>query len=206
MDAMRASGLYDKAVLVVTADHGISFTPGTTLRETDAVRKSPAEIGWVPLFIKAPGQQAGRVDHRNWQQVDLLPTLADYAGVSVPWRIDGVSALRDARPSAEKPFYVDVGKKILLPTQRAAATVLAGPDQTPGLPDLPLRHLIGERVDTLPISATTVTAAAPSLPWSTARCPARCRPGVTWRSRSTAESAPWYRSFPRAEAPRGSSG
>jgi arylsulfatase A-like enzyme len=38
---------------------------------------------WVPLFIKAVDQHDGRVDDRNWQHVDLLPTLADYAKVKV---------------------------------------------------------------------------------------------------------------------------
>jgi arylsulfatase A-like enzyme len=49
---------------------------------------------WVPLFIKEPGQRAAKVDDHNWEHVDLLPTLADYAGVRLPWPVDGRSALR----------------------------------------------------------------------------------------------------------------
>jgi hypothetical protein len=95
---MRERGLLDQAVVVVTADHGISFAPGTAARIIG--RGNDPWVMWVPLFIKEPGQRTGRVDDRNWEQVDLLPTLADYAGVRLPWPVDGRSALR-GEPRAE---------------------------------------------------------------------------------------------------------
>ena len=37
----------------------------------------------VPLFIKLPGQTEGRIDDRNVESVDILPTIADVLGISI---------------------------------------------------------------------------------------------------------------------------
>lgn len=87
---LKEVGLYDRALLVVTADHGASFLrPGEERRHltTDNV----AEIVPVPLLIKAPGQRAGVVDDRLVETIDILPTVAEHAGVEVPWPVDGHS-------------------------------------------------------------------------------------------------------------------
>jgi hypothetical protein len=99
---LRASGLYDRALVVVTADHGISFQPGTHPRVIG--RGNAPGIMWVPLFVKEPGQRRPRVDDRNWEHVDLLPTLADYAQLEVPWAVDGRSALDRPRTTTAKRF------------------------------------------------------------------------------------------------------
>jgi arylsulfatase A-like enzyme len=102
---MRERGLLDQAVVVVTADHGISFAPGTAARIIG--HGNDPWIMWVPLFIKEPGQHTAKVDDRNWEHVDLLPTLADYAGVRLPWPVDGRSALRgEPRTETAKRFVV----------------------------------------------------------------------------------------------------
>jgi hypothetical protein len=105
LTTLQQRGQLEKSVVVVTADHGISFLPGTHPRA--AVQRSLPQLMWVPLFVKAPNQRAGRVDDRNWQHVDLLPTLADYARVQVPWPTDGRSALHGpARTETTKQWYV----------------------------------------------------------------------------------------------------
>jgi hypothetical protein len=101
--SLRASGLYDRALVVVTADHGISFQPGTHPRVIG--RDNAPGVMWVPLFVKEPGQHRPRVDDRNWEHVDLLPTLAGYARVEVPWPVDGRSALGPPRTTAAKRFF-----------------------------------------------------------------------------------------------------
>jgi hypothetical protein len=58
------------------------------------------------LFIKTPGQDGGVVDDRNWEQVDLLPTVADLAGIQVPWKTDGRSQTgRPARTRTTKWWF-----------------------------------------------------------------------------------------------------
>ncbi|MFI7553420.1 sulfatase-like hydrolase/transferase [Micromonospora sediminimaris] len=105
MRTLRASGLWDEALVVVTADHGVSFTKGVQGRGEDAIRAAADEVAWVPLFVKTPGQRSGQVDDRNWQHVDLLPTIADEAAIRLPWRVDGRSARQGPRADAGKVFY-----------------------------------------------------------------------------------------------------
>jgi hypothetical protein len=81
--------MWDKALVLLTADHGVGWTPGEKPRSL-GVRNAP-NLMWVPLFVKAPHQRQGRIDDRNWEQVDLLPTVADLLGVRVPWKMDGLS-------------------------------------------------------------------------------------------------------------------
>jgi hypothetical protein len=88
--------LFDRAILVVTADHGVSFHAGEGRRTTYRNRE---DLAFVPLFVKLPNQRTGRVVDRVVQSIDVLPTIADAAGIDVPWRLDGRSALgsRDLR-------------------------------------------------------------------------------------------------------------
>lgn len=88
-DTLRATGRWDESLIVVTADHGISFHsfPG---REVNDV--ALPDVAYVPLIIKAPGQTEGRVDDTNLMGHDLLPTLADILGVPVTHEVDGLAA------------------------------------------------------------------------------------------------------------------
>jgi hypothetical protein len=94
LDALRAHGLYDRAVIVVAADHGASFTTGEPRRPVNAA--NAGVIAPVPFFVKLPGQKDGRVDDRAVRTIDVLPTIAAAAGVRLPWRADG-------KPAGERP-------------------------------------------------------------------------------------------------------
>lgn len=96
---LEQTGLYDSALLIVTADHGVSHRTGDQRR---AVTKTNfCDIMAVPLFVKAPHQREGRTVDRNVEIIDVLPTIADALDVSIPWPVDGRSAL-DAT-STERP-------------------------------------------------------------------------------------------------------
>ena len=154
--ALRRSGLYDDALVVVTADHGRNFTSGFYKRD---YKGSTPDVLWVPLFIKAPGQRTGKVDDRNWEHADLFPTVADYAGIKVPWRTDGISALRQRRDRQEKWFYPSPGHHVVVDGPGNLAKVLRGWD--PLVPTLP--ELVGRRVDQLPVSDGGPVARVKSL-------------------------------------------
>jgi hypothetical protein len=81
-------GLWDRSLVIALADHGVVFRPG---RSTRAVRGAESDILPIPLFVKYPGQREGRVDRRNAELIDVLPTIADVLDVRVPWTIDGSS-------------------------------------------------------------------------------------------------------------------
>jgi Sulfatase len=110
IERLKQQGIYDQALVVMTADHGNGWTPGERSRSL-TVRNVP-DLMWVPLFVKAPRQHQGRVDDRNFEQVDLLPTLADMLGVPVPWKMDGLSqAGAPARQRGEKWWFDIPGRR-----------------------------------------------------------------------------------------------
>lgn len=164
MRTLRESGLYDDALIVVTADHGGSFTEGVAGREMDAEFRAAPELAWVPLFVKEPGQRAGRVDDRNWEHVDLLPTVADHAGIEVPWRTDGISALRGQRETTDKRFDQQPGQPMTMDGPTLFATVRAGSSARPVWPPLPAAELIGISVDDLTVTGTGPPATVANLP------------------------------------------
>lgn len=89
-------GLYDRALIVVTADHGVSFRGGDKRRTPTPTNLQ--DLAFVPLFVKRPGQEAGEVIARHVRTIDILPTIADALGVDMPWRIDGRSAFTAGTP------------------------------------------------------------------------------------------------------------
>jgi hypothetical protein len=99
LDALRARGVFDDAVIVVTADHGAAFTTGQPRRPANSA--NVGAIAPVPFFVKLPGQRDGRVDDRAVRTIDVLPTIAKAAGVRLPWKADGIPAdERDIDPAA----------------------------------------------------------------------------------------------------------
>ncbi|MEV4537037.1 sulfatase-like hydrolase/transferase [Asanoa sp. NPDC049518] len=153
IDRMKQTGLWDKAALVVTADHGVSFTMNHQGRGMGPVEASPEEVLWVPLFVKTPAQRQGAVDDRNWQHVDLLPTVADLAGVAVPWEVDGRPASASPRTTHDHVYSDLPGKPVNISDSTTFPDIIsgtAGPHMAPAIrPDL-----IGKQIDTLRVSAT----------------------------------------------------
>ncbi|HEX5618638.1 MAG TPA: sulfatase-like hydrolase/transferase [Solirubrobacteraceae bacterium] len=80
----------DDAVLVVAADHGSAFVSGEPKRPV--VPHNVGAIAPVPFFVKLPGQESGRVDDAAVRTMDVLPTIAKAAGISLPWKAQGVPA------------------------------------------------------------------------------------------------------------------
>ena len=86
---LKETGLWDSAVIIITADHGESFHSGDSRRAlTDT---NFADILSVPFFVRAPGQEIGRISDANVQNMDVLPTIMDLLGISTSWEIDGIS-------------------------------------------------------------------------------------------------------------------
>lgn len=86
---LQTLGLYDQSLIVITADHGASFWPNESRRGASPAH--PQDIFGVPLFMKTPYQQEGRVSDRPVKTIDIVPTIADILGVALPWPVDGRS-------------------------------------------------------------------------------------------------------------------
>jgi hypothetical protein len=153
LDRMKQTGLYDDALIVVTADHGVGLTPATYARQMDA--KNPADLTYVPLFVKLPHQKKGKVDLRNEQQVDLLPTIADVLRLHIPWDVDGQSALGPARKNDDKLWYDVPGTPKHIPAKDFADRVRTGYAMHIARPELgkaglyavgPLKFWVGKKI------------------------------------------------------------
>jgi hypothetical protein len=91
IDRLKETGIYDRALLVVAADHGVSFRPRG--RRRNVTRENVADIMPIPLFVKVPSQRRGRVAEDHVMTIDILPTVAAALGAPLPWDADGRSAL-----------------------------------------------------------------------------------------------------------------
>ncbi len=91
IERLEKLGIYDDALVVVTADHGVSFKKGQFDRR-DVNRGNIDEITPVPLFIKEPGQKRGKVDASIVETTDITPTVADLMNIELPDDVDGRSA------------------------------------------------------------------------------------------------------------------
>ena len=126
---LKAEGMWDRSLVVMGADHGTGWTPGEDSRALG--QRNAPDLMWVPQFIKAPGQHDGRVDDRNWEQVDLLPTVADLAGIQVPWKMDGASQTgKPTRTRPEKWWYGVPGRRQVRDGPANWKIVLAGETDT----------------------------------------------------------------------------
>ncbi len=107
-ERLEAEGLYDRALVVITADHGESFQPGMSSRDLEPGNAS--DILRVPLFVKLPGQKQGRVSDRPVETIDILPTIVEILGVALPEAVDGRS-LFDAPDPSGRTRAVYLGRK-----------------------------------------------------------------------------------------------
>jgi hypothetical protein len=92
IESLRSIGLYDRALIVVTADHGVTFQAGHHYRKPNGGGELE-DILSVPLIMRAPGLPQGQVMDRVGETIDILPTMTDILDVELPWPIDGCSLL-----------------------------------------------------------------------------------------------------------------
>jgi hypothetical protein len=139
---LEQEGLYERSLIVVMADHGVSFRPGEGRRPLTA--HNLGDIANVPLFVKYPHQARGRTDSRLVRTVDVLPTIADVLGITVPWHVDGVSLLRSL---PERDVVVGVRRSNRVQNSYDDARLRAA--RTTGRFHAPLAELIRSRAETL---------------------------------------------------------
>ncbi len=159
---MKTTGLYEEALLIVTSDHGASFQPTLSFKEpTD---RNLADLMRVPLFVKLPDQWDGRIDDRNVETVDVLPTVADVLGIELGAGVDGVSALdRDGPGRSGKRLFHGARRQPLpvewpsvaweAPLRRKLALFGQSAEPFPRPVIAPYPHLVGQRLDALRVDA-----------------------------------------------------
>jgi hypothetical protein len=93
MDRFKAIGIYDQALIIMIADHGISFVGDQKRREVTSTNIE--DVLMVPLFIKYPYQHEVKTDDQPAESIDITPTIADVLKLQLPWKHDGVSLLSE---------------------------------------------------------------------------------------------------------------
>ncbi|WNM62058.1 sulfatase-like hydrolase/transferase [Candidatus Nitrospira neomarina] len=106
--SLERAELFDKALIIVTADHGVSFQRGLSMREVQKGNES--DILKVPMFVKLPGQREGSIRERLVSGIDVLPTIADLLGFKIPREIDGYSMLDNEIQPRDEIDFLGVGK------------------------------------------------------------------------------------------------
>jgi Sulfatase len=92
---LKSQGIYDHTMIVVTADHGFAWKVGVQTRRNVSL-SNVDELGSVPMIVKRPTQQAGRVSGALASTLDVAPTIADALNVPLGYRADGRSAFSRA--------------------------------------------------------------------------------------------------------------
>ena len=146
---LRDRGLYDRSLIVVTADHGVSFQPGRSRRLV--TEENVSDIAAVPLFVKQPGQRHGHVDDKPARTIDILPTVARTLGVSLAGDTDG-RPLQTERP-ADEPVTVSSynGTTVEVPFKTFLAGRDAGLVGRAGVFAGPHPELVGRRLGDLAV-------------------------------------------------------
>jgi Sulfatase len=159
---LREDHLYDRALIVATADNGESFLHHFNRHE--AVPGNVEDIAATPLFIKAPGEKRGRIVDRHVRTIDILPTIADLLHVRLPWKVDGRSAWRsDSGIPQTVDVYQRSGRRLRLSMPEFKRRVRASVDRKvrvfgsdgrgPGLFGFgPNPGLIGRSLTALPVA------------------------------------------------------
>jgi hypothetical protein len=101
-ERLKALDMYEEALIVITADHGVSFNPGTRRRDPPPITNLDQDILPIPLIIKAPHQNDGVISDRNVETIDILPTLIDILDIQTSWKFDGQSAVDWTLPERTK--------------------------------------------------------------------------------------------------------
>ena len=122
LDRLDQTEVMDRCLLIVTSDHGVAFRPGHSRRVPDA--ENIAEIMSVPLFIKLPGQTIGRIDDRNVESIDLLPTVAEVLGIELPEPVDGTPVSNETR-RMRKTIFLDKAMTVIEPDFPQLAPAIA---------------------------------------------------------------------------------
>lgn len=113
---LKETGMYDRCLLIVTGDHGISFRPGLPRRRM--VPENEDEIAAIPFFIKRPGQTVGQVSEQAVESVDILPTIADVVGLNLLQPIDGSSVFEPSRGNRKQSKFGDTDGLTTIETSR----------------------------------------------------------------------------------------
>jgi arylsulfatase A-like enzyme/Flp pilus assembly protein TadD len=97
IDFLRKSGIYDRAVIILTSDHGEGLWDHGEDQHGILLYR---EVLQVPLIIKLPNaSRAGTTVKAPVQSIDLFPTVAKLTGAPIPQAMKGRDVLGEIPPA-----------------------------------------------------------------------------------------------------------
>jgi hypothetical protein len=112
---LKKSGKWDNTLLVVTADHGISFVPTLPQRHTDFTEKETvSDIYRIPTFIKYPQQTEGVVSDCAMSNLDLLPTIIETTRTKTSWAFGGQSVAQSCPSNRVREVVSATGESTVM--------------------------------------------------------------------------------------------
>ncbi|MCP4046601.1 MAG: sulfatase-like hydrolase/transferase [Gammaproteobacteria bacterium] len=105
LEKLKNEDLYERSLIILTSDHGVSFEPGSGRRDAPPDDNLDTNILPVPLIIKVPFQEQGHKDPRNAEVIDILPTVAQVMNRQLPWEADGASLLGDPKEPNKRAVH-----------------------------------------------------------------------------------------------------
>ena len=108
---LRAKGLWDDLAIVLIGDHGEQF--GERGHEGHGWQLYNEELR-VPLLVKRAGAAAGRSVERVVSNVDVLPTVLDFAGAPPPPAVHGITLLDEPALAARPGVFAEIDRFLCL--------------------------------------------------------------------------------------------
>lgn len=129
LDELERQGRLDRALVVVTSDHGESFERGVLRHGGPALHEAVIR---VPLVIKLPGQSRGQVIEQPTSQIDIAPTLLEAAHAAPIAHAEGRSLLAMLQGDASAPPRPVIAMALLResrfqPLRTGLFTIIDGP-------------------------------------------------------------------------------
>ncbi len=145
LGALRQHRLFDRALLILTSDHGATFA----LRR--AGRRHGPDGRNVPLIVKLPGQRTSHVVDRSVTLLDVLPTVLDVVELAVDWPMEGAPLTSKTSPVGAQAPRVSETRRESVRRKLAWFPDFAAPG---GLYRIGrYRELIGRRPESRPAAA-----------------------------------------------------
>jgi arylsulfatase A-like enzyme len=111
LDALKANGLAENTIVIVTADHGDNlYEEGVTLGH-GLTFNGGMQANHVPLVVHVPGTKAARIP-AHVSMIDIAPTIADLAGAGKPGSWEGKSFagwIKGTEKPTSRAFYGETG-------------------------------------------------------------------------------------------------
>ncbi len=97
LEALKAAGRYDNALIVVTADHGEGFYEHGFWQHSEVIYN---EVSHIPLLVKWPGNSPRGRASAVVSQLDIFPTILEAASLPTPHDRKGLALLAGSAASS----------------------------------------------------------------------------------------------------------